>query len=419
MNTTQSETRGARASLTPAYRLAAFWFAIALTWGVTKGFVLPADTLQLVGESQKGLYLGILYAGSALVSTIVPPILGAWSDRLGRRQPFLLASATVIALGLALMLGAPATLGYWLYFAGFCTLELGASAIHGVYAAMLPDLIPTARYGVVSGVIGLMRLLGEGTGVIVATLGLGRGFEYSTMTLVVIAAAFITLSAAGPTRAPKNPSGAPTLPWRAFLTHPAYHNFRWVFITRALAEFGRTAIQPFLLYWLIDVVRDYTLFGTTLPDARTAQALLLLAALLAAAASTLVCGRVSDRIGRKGILTLAAVLQTAAPLGILLAPTYPVALALITLWGFGTGMYLSVDWALGVDALPSSVNRARDLGIWHISMSLPAVGEFALGGWLDALNRASSGSGYSVLFLVSAASFALGGALIHRIRGVR
>jgi MFS family permease len=418
MNHANDATRETRASTAPAYRLAAFWFAIALTWGVTKGFVLPADTLELVGETQKGLYLGILYAGSALVSTIVPPLLGAWSDRLGRRQPFMLASAAVIALGLILMLAAPSTLGYWLYFAGFCTLELGASAIHGVYAAMLPDLIPAERYGVVSGVIGLMRLLGEGAGVIIAAVGLGRGFEYATMTLVIVAAAFITLSAAGNTTAPTT-RDAPSQPLRAFLTQPEYHDFRWVFITRSLAEFGRTAIQPFLLYWLIDVVRDFTLFGTKLPDARAAQAVLLLAALLAAAASTLVSGRLSDRVGRKGILTLAAVLQTAAPLGILLAPTYLVALALITLWGFGTGMYLSVDWALGVDALPSSVNRARDLGIWHISMSLPAVGEFALGGWLDALNRASSGSGYTVLFLISAASFALGGALIHRIRGVR
>jgi MFS family permease len=400
------------------FRLASYWFAISLVWGVTKGFVLPSDVLQMVGEGNKGLFLGILYAGSAVISTIFPPIFGHYSDKTGIRKPFMLYSAALIIIGFLCMLITPNTIGFWGYFVGFCIFELGASAIHGVYAAMLPDLIPDAELGKASGVIGLMRLLGEGLGVIIAAINLGRRFEFASMALAIMAGCFVTLAAA---RANSIRSNSPNqvIPIRDFWASPQYNDFRWVFITRALTEFGRTAIQPFLLYYLIDVVKTYNLFGLKIGDAKSAQAILLLAALISAALSSLTAGVWSDRIGKKKILYGAAFLQTLAPIGILIAPNFSTAVILISLWGFGTGAYMSVDWALGVAVLPSSSSRARDLGIWHISMSVPAIFEFGLGGILDSANKTSAGSGYTILFIVSALAFFWGGVLIRFIRGVR
>src|SRR6185437_6497519 len=67
----------------------------------------------------------------------------------------------------------------------------------------------------------------------------------------------------------------------------------------------------------------------------------------------------------------------------------------------GYGSYLSVDWALVADVLPSDATFARDMGVWNIGLTIPQVLAAVFGGWMLALGviLGSTSLGYTFLFV--------------------
>jgi MFS family permease len=113
-----------------------------------------------------------------------------------------------------------------------------------------------------------------------------------------------------------------------------------------------------------------------------------------------------------------------------LVESLPVLYLLGIVFGLGYGCYYSVDWALACDVLPDSQKAAgRDMALWHIAFTLPAVlGASLTAGPLHYLNQsghlfmgvASGGNlGFRVVFATAAIWFVLGTVMVSRIRGVR
>ena len=110
---------------------------------------------------------------------------------------------------------------------------------------------------------------------------------------------------------------------------------------------------------------------------------------------------------------------------------------MFTVQGLGFGTFLSLDFALAVDVLPSQKNAARDLGIWvrlivhdfsdlisqHMSLVLPMLLATPVAGFLlDALEgwcAAPSHLGYDVLFEIGCVMFSAGGFFLCCLRDVR
>lgn len=46
--------------------------------------LMPADVLHFVGEAHKGRYLGLLGGIGALMALALPPLVGSYSDRIGK-----------------------------------------------------------------------------------------------------------------------------------------------------------------------------------------------------------------------------------------------------------------------------------------------------------------------------------------------
>jgi hypothetical protein len=75
--------------------------------------------------------------------------------------------------------------------------------------------------------------------------------------------------------------------------------------------------------------------------------------------------------------------------------------------------------------LPSEDDYAKDMGVWHVSFTLPQVLAVPIGGvLLDTFQRVGRESGrpnlgYTVLFALAFISFVLGTVLVRRVKGAR
>jgi MFS family permease len=264
--------------------------------------------------------------------------------------------------------------------------------------------------------MGFFQLLSQIAGGVAAfALGGSREGQYLAIILLLSICTFITLRSVRESEVRRD--AAPLDP-RVFF-RPQYTDFRWVFLTRALVESGRFAVQPFLLYYLKDVIGELRIGPITLPSAELALAALLVLLSLTAALTAITGGPYSDRVGKKPMIYFAGAVMALAALSFALTRDFTVAALAGLIFGLGYGAYVSVDWAMAASVLPDATKHARDMGVWHMALVFPQLFQGLFGQILDAGNRASPGGGYPILFVLAVALFVLGTAFISRVRGVR
>ncbi|GMA15056.1 MFS transporter [Deinococcus metallilatus] len=393
--------------------LSAFWFGTAFHWLLLLLILMPHDVVRFVGEGQKGTYLGVLTAVGAVMALVLPPLIGARSDRSGRRLPYIRLGVGVNLVGLAVMALAASALagmgGFWVYVLGFLLVQFGNNYATAPYSALIPQLVPPEQRGRYSGVMGLLQavgqLLGALTAFAVGLLKLPVLVSFALIALVLLVPALITLrgvreEGGAAVQAPRGP----TLTWQQLF---AYQPFLWVFVTRVLFALGQYSVQPFLQYYNADVLKQR--------DATTSTSIMLLCIIVGSIVSALIGGRISDRVGRKPVIYVAGTAMALAALLLLVAPSYPVALALAVFFGLGFGAFTSVDWALGSDAMPSASSYARDMGIWHVAFVAPQLSSAPQGALLDWGNAQGGNLGYTLVFGIAALFFLLGVILVRNV----
>lgn len=414
--------------------LSAFWFSTNAHWTAILIVLLPAQALLLGGDAAKGRTLAMVVVAGAIVSMVAAPVFGAISDRvrlpMGRRRPFLIIGTignVIGLLGLAYF-AQPNTL--WLYILAFMWVELFNNIATAPYSALIPDVVPAAQRGSASGWMGMMTMLGNLVGGIMGLLlPLIGGITGAYWFLIIIMLGGMIVTVLG-VKEPPPPTAVPPFAWRTFL-HSLFdpfqsRDFTWVFLTRFLVVMGTFTVQEFLLYYLDDVVgAPFEIFGISMAEAAAAVSIMVLSILVGATLSTLAAGVLSDRYGRKRMVYLAGALQAGVASVLLFNQSYPVAVIAGVIFGLGYGAYISVDWALVTDVLPSIDDFAKDMGVWHVALTLPQVVAAPVAGIiLDFGQQVGPGRGYpnlgyTLIFSMALLFFVLGTVFVSRIRGVR
>ena len=413
--------------------LSLYWFATNTHWTAILMVLLPAQVLQMVPEDVKGQTVGLILGLGAAVSMVVAPFFGALSDRIrtrwGRRKPFLMIGVVGNVVGLVAVAYIP-TAGLAspvpLYLAAFMWIELCNNVATAPYSALIPDLVAEEQRGSASGWLGLMTMLGSFAGG-VGGLFLGIQALYFFVILVMVVVTLISVATI------QEPSPPPVQPLRlgeflrGLLSPFASRDFTWVFMTRLLVVMGTFTVQEFLQYYLRDTIGGpYRLFGSVVAEQpEQAVSFFVTTLLIGAVISSLLAGILSDRYGRKLMVYISGGLQGLVVLVMIFFHDYTLAVLMGVVFGLGYGAYESVDWALASDVLPSQEDYAKDMGVWHVSFTLPQVVALPIAGVL--LDRfqligkdvGQPNLGYTVIFLVAFAYFVLGTVFVGRIRGVK
>lgn len=419
-----------------------YWLGIGTHWTIILITTLPYQSELIGGDAVKGQTLGIVLAFGAFVSMVVAPIFGALSDRIvtpfGRRRPWIVLGTVmnIIGLfGLAYFPRANDMSSLLPYILAFIWVEFWNNVATAPYSALIPDVVPKDQRGSASGWYGMMNILGTMLAVLAPFLFTTNGVTDITY-LYYFCGAVLFLGMLGTVlsvREPKVIKQPPPFVFSEFLrgliSPLKDHDFRWVFFTRFLMVMGVYSVQPFLQFYMGDVIKDFNLSGLfTAPNAILATQVFFGLFLVGALPSSIAGGILSDKYGRKLMVYISSAFQAIVPfVFVFFVPQFTIVALLGLLFGLGYGAYQAVDWAMASEVLPSEDDFAKDMGVWHIAMTFPQVLAPLIAGFLlDYFNRAGGGGGgtqttfgYSVIFAFATLYFILGTVLVRRIRKVR
>jgi MFS family permease len=372
--------------------------------------VLLAEQADDLAPGHKTLVFGLVAGMGAVVSVIATPVFGAWSDRTtsrhGRRLPWVVGGAAVSVVALLVLATAP---NVAVMAMGWCLAQVGLNAMLAALSAAVPDLVPVRQRGAVGGWLGVAQTVGVvgGAGIAAATSGIAIGYVATAAMLAVLVVPYCVRSLDRPIAGDRvSRLSVREFVGRFWISPREHPDFAWAWVTRFAVNLGNWLGTLYLLYYLDDDVHyDDPDTGVFILSAVYAVVLI---------GTTVVGGIWSDRIGRRKPFVVASGIVTgAAALTLAAFPTWTGAIVGAVILGAGFGVYLSVDFALVTEVLPTAVDRARDLGVITVAVSLSQVVAPAVAAPIVALT-----GGYVTLYVVAALVCFVGSAFVGRIESV-
>lgn len=423
--TTTSSTDGAELPgvfAEPTRRVSGGWIAaFGSAWlGIWMAQLTPVQMLlplqidaQLKPEHwvDSVVAFGVISGIAGLIAMLAFPLTGALSDRttsrFGRRRPWIAAGTLLFAVSLVALGFQTELFGIalcWIIAStGFCVLTAALTAT-------ISDQVPVGQRGYVSGWMSAPQAVGTILGlVLVLTVFTGQllGYLGVAVLLVLLMIPFLLRPDAVLLPEQREPLSTRGILASLWISPRRYPDFGWTLLSRVLVNFGNAFGTSLLLYFLMFQLNDR--------NAEENLILLTLIYMVFVVLSSLILGRLSDRLGRrKAFVFMSSSAQAFAALLLAFFPSLPMAMVAAGLLGLGYGCFLSVDQALATQVLPDPATRGKDLGIMNIATTVPQ----AVAPMLGAVTVALLG-GFQGLFLM-AAVFAFAGALaVARVKSVR
>jgi len=185
-------------------------------------------------------------------------------------------------------------------------------------------------------------------------------------------------------------------------------SFIWWVINRLMFLAAVGSIQGFAQYYLADALH--------IPNAATMTTVLLAVVAIFLIATALGGGYLADRIGRKRLVALSALVAALGTLVLLFAQNIPMVIVAGCIIGTGAGTFMATNWALGTDLAPPK-EAGRYLGISNLAGAGAGIVGAGIGGPMaDFFNALRPGLGYQVIFALYGALFLLSVAALTQVK---
>ena len=345
------------------------------------GIIMPVFARRL-GEFGSGVEaLGLMTTAFALATFVAAPFMGALCDRIGRRPIILLSliSFAVINIG---FLFARSTMEFTLLRVLEGALTAGQMpAAMGIIADVVPDNERAQKAGIVTAGMGLGIVFGPVMGgVLYDTWGFAAPFVASA-ALAAVAFTF-ALIMIRETRTSEVRRRERLRRRRSDASSPTLKTGRWDFLPRPRYVFGTLLLLDFVLVFEYTFVEPQMIFYfyDELQWTTIQFGLVIAATGIAIVVSQVLFSNISDKIGRKPVIIIGALLFLALPGALAFVTSYPVMLGFAAIAGLGLGIIMPALNAYYLD-ITLSQYRSRVQGIKASSASLGGVfGPLALAG---------------------------------------
>jgi MFS family permease len=370
---------------------------------------------SLVGIEQAPKSLALVTGIGALLAMVGNPFFGKLSDRTtspwGMRRPWMVIGLVGGSLGILLVALAP---NIPMVLVGWCIAQLFFNALLAALAAVLPDQVPQAQRGLVSGFLGVCVPIASVSGTFLVQLFTGNRLAMF-LGPCAIGGFFIPLFAVRLNDRRLAAADRPAWSLREFAS-TFYVNprkspdFAWAFASRFLFVLAYAFLVTYQVYYLLEQI------GSAEADVPRQIFLGTLVQSSVVVAASLIGGRLSDRTGRRKVFVLtAAVVYGLALFVLAVASSFNGFLVGMAIGGLGFGVYTAVDLALVVDVLPDRDNAAKDLGVLNIAGALP----FSVAPGIAPAILAFGNGSYGVLYAVAGVCAIIGAVAIVPVKGVR
>jgi len=388
-----------------------YWFGLAFMWNGLHPIVLPALLLRFAPEALKNTYLGGMTFAGLILAMVIQPLSGALSDRTrsrwGRRRPWILAGTL---FSLVFLAGMALTANLWSLVVAYLFLQIGSNATHGPAQGLIPDLVPNERRGLASGIKNLFEMVG----LIVTSLVMGQLMESRNPALafaiiggVLAISSLITLLTPSESSAPdaEKPAAGNSLRTLFRVDLRRYPDYAWLLISRFFILLGIYAVQAFAQYFIRDRLR--------VPDPATVTGNLMATLGIALTLLVFPAGLLSDRFGRKRLNLFSGALAALGIFLVILVRDVSTLYIFGGIIGMATGIFLSVNWALATDLIPTE-EAGKYLGLSNLATAGAGAASRLAGPLIDGLNALRPGAylGYPALFILASASTLLGTLLL-------
>lgn len=389
---------------------------------MSTNFLLPVLIVAAVGEGAKENWLGLLQFVSGLVSILVSPLVGQWSDRTrtrwGRRMPWILMGAVVGAIGLVLsgicLGGIPLLISWTLAQFGFqCSMM--------ILLTVIPERVQQERRGTVSAIYGFGTVLATMlSGVVIArfTKNALLGMVVCAGVLLVGSVLFCLLipyrdnRGDEPVMKPKRTMDVSS--WGrsigGFFQAFRHRDFRLVWFCIACLVLAYQMIHSREMYF----IQGH--FDTDSSGAASALAGVVAAQGLTTVLGIVAAGPLSDKLGRRPFFYVAGLGMALTLVATAFSPSILVfQIVYGGLFGFAFGIFNGVLPSLTADALPDREQVGKDTGLINLSQLIPQ----AIGAPIGSLILALPVGNYTLLVCLGAFLALVGAALMACVRSIR